>query len=127
MLLNNDFDGFKNLYDSVNSYYKKTGNRHVSIFSDKPPSGDEPYYVRFLVDRKYVVQYAILRDRGVSLSSLTMAIGPHFFAPADFWSFDNGARFKMDASTDAVAHNLALFDEFIGYSDALKKAYGYKE
>lgn len=126
MQLNNDFDSFKILYEIINAYYKKAGNRFVTIFSDTPPSAENGYFVRFLVDRRHVVEYGIVQDRSCNLSSISLAIGPHYFGPADFWSYEASERFKMDASSDAVVHNLALLDEFFGYPDALKHAYGYK-
>jgi hypothetical protein len=45
---------------------------------------------------------------------VSLAIGPHYFAPADFWSYENSKRFKIEASTEAIEHNLKLLDEFFG-------------
>jgi len=123
--LKNDFDSFKLLYETIYSYYKKSGDRFVTIFADNPPSEDG-YYVRFLVDRQRVIEYGVVQDRGSYLSGVSLAIGPHYFGPADFWSYEASERFKRDASTDAVVHNLALLDEFFGNPDALQYAYGYK-
>lgn len=122
--LENDFPSFQKLYEVVYAYYKEHGDRHVSIFDDQRPGNEGKYFVRFLVDRRHVVEYAIVQDRGVCLSGVSLAIGPHYFGAADFWSYEASRRFKLDASTDAVVHNLALLDEFWGYSDALKHAYG---
>jgi len=124
--LNNDFESFEALYAAIYAYYKKMGVRTVTIFADKPPGNDGEFYARFLVDRKHVVEYGVVQDRGSTLSSVSLAIGPHYFGPADFWSYEASQRFKMDASLDAIVHNLALLDEFFGYSDALERAYGLK-
>jgi hypothetical protein len=127
MQLGNDIGGLRALYDSIYAYYARFEGRFVSIFDDTSPDESGSYSVRFLLDRQHVVQYSIGQDRGVNLGALTMAIGPHYFRPADFWSYEAGTRFKIEASTDAVIHNLALLDEFLGYPDALRRAYGYKE
>lgn len=127
MQLGNDIGSLKALYEVIYEYYARYEGRFIEIFDDKSPDERGDYYVRFLLDRKHVVQYSIGPDRGVNLGALTLAIGPHYFRPADFWSYEASARFKIEASTDAVMHNLALLDEFLGYPDALRKAYGYKE
>ncbi|WP_211467975.1 hypothetical protein, partial [Collimonas silvisoli] len=79
MQLNNDASGFSLLYETVISYYQKNGNRHLSIFADKAPTDDEKFYVRFLLDRKHVVEYAIVKDRGFNLSGVSLGIGPAYF------------------------------------------------
>lgn len=113
MQLNDDISSLARLYEAVMDYYKKHGNRHVSIFEDKVP-GDEKYYVRFLLERKHVIEYAIVKDRNLYLSGVSLGIGPHYFGPADFWSFKDSERFTLEASTEGVKHNLALLDEFLG-------------
>ena len=112
--LNDDMMSFAQLYESVNGFYNAHENRHVSIFADQAPGSSERYYVRFLVDRKHVVEYAIVKDRNICLSGLSLGIGPHYFGPADFWSYKDSERFTLEASTEAIARNLALLDEFFG-------------
>lgn len=125
MQLGNNIGGLKALYEAIYTYYARYDGRPVVIFDDKSPDANGDYYVRFLLDRQHVVQYSVGRDREVNLGALTLAIGPHYFRPADFWSYEASTRFRIEASTDAVMHNLALLDEFLGHPDALKKAYGY--
>lgn len=118
MQLNHDVSSFTLLYEAVISYYKKNGDRHISIFADKSPEGGGgKFYIRFLLDRKHVVEYVILQDRGFSLSGLSLAIGPHYFGPADFWSYKDSERFTLEASTEGVQKNLELLDEFLAYTN----------
>jgi hypothetical protein len=121
MRLSNDFDGYKNLHLTICDYYKKNGDRHIAFFSNKTPGDGGECYIRFLMDRKHVVQCSILTDRGVNLTATLLAIGPHYFGPADFWSYENSRRFKIDASSESVIHNLRLMDEFFGYNQYLPR------
>lgn len=115
MQLNNDHASFVLLFEAVTSFYKKPTPREVFIFANQAPSEEGKYYVRFLLDRKHVIEYSIVTDRGYNLSGVGLAIGPHFFGAADFWSYAAAERFKMEASTDAIEFNLRLLDEFLGY------------
>ena len=115
MLLSDDISSFRLLYDAVQAYYRLHGDRALAIFDEKPPGDDDKYYIRFLVDRKHVVEYAIVKDRGFNLSGVSLAIGPHYFGAADFWSYKNSERFTLEASTGAIESNLKLLDEFWGY------------
>ncbi len=126
MLLRNDAAGLDEVDGTVFSYYKKHGNRHVSNFLRSENREWGVIYTHFLVQRSHVIRIGLLSDRGSFLCSLELAIGPQYFGPSDFWSYEASERFKLEASTDAVVHNLALLDEFFGYPDALKQAYGYK-
>lgn len=112
MQLKNDIASFRQLYEAVQKYYRVHGNRALTIFADKSPGDGEKYYIRFLVDRKHIVEYAIVEDRGFNLSGVSLAIGPHYFGPADFWSYENSERFTLEASAEAVERNLKLLDEF---------------
>ena len=73
------------------------------------------HYEHFLLDRKHVFRYGIGKDRRMMLGSLELGIGPHYFSAADFWDEANFKRFSMEASTEAIEHNLGLLDEFLGY------------
>lgn len=126
MLLRNEAASLDDVDATVFSYYKEHGNRHVSNFLRSENREWDVVYTHFLVERTRVIRIGILSDRGMFLSSLELAIGPHYFGPADFWSYEASERFKVEASTNAVVHNLALLDEFFGHPDALKHAYGYK-
>ena len=109
MLLENNFEGFQALYREVGNYYEK---RHCSIYECQAFNDGDHCFVRFLVDRFHVVQYSFRYDRGFLLSGVGLAIGPHFFGPADFWSYDNMRRFALEASTEAIRKNLELLDEY---------------
>jgi hypothetical protein len=126
MQLKNDVDSVNVLDETIKSYYEKHGSRSAIRFLHSKKSDGDGFCAHFLIARKNVIRYEIATDRGVWLGALSLAIGPHYFGPADFWSYEASERFKMDASTDSVIHNLALLDEYLGYPDALKHAYGYK-
>lgn len=125
MQLKNDIGSVNLLDETIRGYYEKHGHRSAIRFLHSK-GDDDSFCTQFLIDRKHVIRYQIGTDRGVWLGALLLAIGPHYFGPADFWSYEASERFKMDASTDAVIHNLALLDEYFGYPDALKHAYGYR-
>jgi hypothetical protein len=74
---------------------------------------EKGYFIRFLLDAKYVVEYRIGRDRNFFLSIPSLAIGPHYFPPCDFWDYANSQRFTLEASTEAIVHNLKILDEFL--------------
>jgi len=59
-----------------------------------------------------VIRYSIGVDREVYVGAVELGIGPHYFGPAAFWSYDDMERFSMEATTEAVIHNLKLLDEF---------------
>jgi hypothetical protein len=46
------------------------------------------------------------------LGGVELGIGPHYFGPSAFWSYENANRFISEISTQAVFHNLRLLDEF---------------
>ncbi len=66
------------------------------------------------------MKYGIIendRSPGKFLGGLSLAIGPHFFSPSEFWSFEAYERFDRSATTEAVAHNLRLLDEFLAIQE----------
>jgi hypothetical protein len=113
--LRNSIPSFDMLFNEVSSFYRGDESRIISIFEEKHPDKDmdSGYFVRFLLERKHVVEYRIANDRGFFLSILSLAIGPHYFPPADFWDYENSQRFSLEASTEAIVHNLKLLDEFL--------------
>lgn len=119
MQLKNEAESFDLLFNTVSSYYRKYGNRQIVIFEEKYPSDDFEfgYFVRYLLDKKHVVEYRVKSDRGLLLSIVSIAIGPHYFSPGDFWNYENSQRFSLEASTEAIDHNLKLLDEFLGYTN----------
>jgi hypothetical protein len=114
--LKNEMRSFDMLFNAVSSFYQKNEDRKILIFDEKFPSEDTDsgYFIRYLLDRKHVVEYRIVNDRGFFLSILSLAIGPHYFPPADFWDYENSQRFSLEASTEAIENNLKLLDEFLG-------------
>jgi hypothetical protein len=115
MQLKNDQNSINVLDGVVRDYYKKNGDRKIRHFlwsEDKEWNSVSSY---FLMDRKHVIKLSIGMDRGIYLLGIELAIGPHYFGPADFWSYEDSHRFKMDADTWSVTCNLMLLDEFLGY------------
>jgi hypothetical protein len=113
--LKNEMHSFDMLFNAVSSFYRGDQSRRVLIFEEKYPDKDDDsgYFVRFLLDRKHVVEYRVANDRGLFLSILSLAIGPHYFPPTDFWDYENSQRFNLEASTEAIVHNLELLEEFL--------------
>jgi hypothetical protein len=114
LLLKNDDHGWNELRNSVLSHYKQCAVQ-ISFFTPEDQHSDD-LKIYFLIDRRYVVRYLIGLDRGMYLGTLQLAIGPHYFGPADFWSYEASQRFTLEASTEGVLKNLRLLDEFLGYS-----------
>jgi hypothetical protein len=112
--LKNEMNSFNSLFNTVSLSYHDN-DRVILIFEQEFPNEnvDSGYFIRFLLDRKHVVEYRIAKDRGFFLSILSLAIGPHYFTPADFWDYENSQRFSLEASTEAIVHNLKLLDEFL--------------
>lgn len=113
--IRNNAEGLASLCNEIESYYKKNGDRFVYIFDTKLPGEDADIYVRFLMDKQHVIEYSINEDRRMMLGGALLAIGPQYFSPAFFWSFEDGERFRIDTYPDDIEHNLRLMDEFLGY------------
>lgn len=111
--LENDEQSFFNLLELIRSYYERQG-RYVRFLSHTPPTSLEDYEAEFLLDRKHVVRYMVGRDRGINTAGVALAIGPYYFGPADFWSYEASQRFTMEATSEGVLRNLRLLDEFLG-------------
>ena len=115
MQLKNDSPSWNMLRETVYDHYKINGARCVSGFLDTQNEEWGWTYQHFLLDRKHIFKYGIGVDRGVWMGGVSLAIGPHYFGPADFWNYAASERFKIDATVSAVQHNLRLLDEFLGY------------
>ena len=115
MRFNNEMASFEALFNTITSFYQGSKGRVILIFDEGFPNDDilSGYFIRFLLDRKHVVEYRVANDRNMSLSVLTLAIGPQYFSPVDFWNYENSKKFSLEASTEAVVHNLRLLDEFL--------------
>jgi hypothetical protein len=126
MRLRNNADGWGLLNATIQDYYKKNGDRFVSFFLQSKDEEWGWFYTHFLLERRIVVRYGLGEDRGIPLGGIQMGIGPHYFGPADFWSYENSERFRVGTAIDDIVHNLGLFDEFLRHPDALKRAHGWK-
>ncbi len=71
----------------------------------------------FLIDRRHVIRIEVGNDPSPGgdrwVMGLALAIGPYFFGPADFWSYEQSGRFRHSSDTDDVLTNLKLVDEFL--------------
>ncbi len=112
MQLKNDFESLDFLDDCVLSYYRSR-NRYVKNFLRSEDIDVGGVYSHFLVDRKHVLRFSLGTDRGIYLTNIQLGIGPHYFSPSEFWSFEDADRFKFDATLEAVAWNLSVLDEFL--------------
>ncbi len=118
--LNIDHKGWNQLSEIIENYYGKK-NRTVYIFSAPLPTDIESIEFSFLIDKKHVVKYSISKSDkqwGGSIGALTFAIGPHYFGPSQFWSYENAERFRMGTDTFDIEQNLRLLDEFLGVAPA---------
>lgn len=77
------------------------------------PNDYDGFSIQFLVNRKYLFEYSVMRERGGVHGGIGMAIGPRFFSPHVFWSHENGERFSLEIEQADIKRNLALLDEFI--------------
>jgi hypothetical protein len=87
----------------------------VHLFRDYADEDGSTHY-EFLIQRRWVAKYSFGPDDrgyGTVLGALTLAIGPYFFSPSDFWNHENAERFRMDASPESIKFNLGLLDEFL--------------
>jgi hypothetical protein len=112
--LNNDLESFSLLITTIGSYYH-TRRRPLQVFFHQEPKGQDRYFIRFLIDRKHVVEYSIEYEAKVrgNIGGLRLGIGPEYFPPIVFWSEMESRRFSMAATTEAICDNLALLDEFL--------------
>lgn len=114
--LKNDLDSRNILQDIVLGYYENAGRAITRLGEDI--GSDDWLQMDFLVDRRHVIRVAIGNDPNPQgdrwLTSVSLAFGPYFIGPFDFWSFDNATRFSRAAERASVIHNLALLDEYWG-------------
>jgi hypothetical protein len=110
----NDTESFTVLILTVSEYYRA---RHRAIFMVhyQEPKEGAAYLVRFVVDRKYAIEYYIDSDprMGGFFGGVRLAIGPEYVSPIVFWSDEADRRFYKAATTEAIQKNLALLDEFL--------------
>lgn len=116
MQLRIDYDGMNELRGIILDFYEKNGNRAVSIFQEEVESSLGKMAIYYLLDKKHVLQYSVgLDDKGwgTTTSMIMLGIGPHYFSPAAFWSYENFRRFKITAEPFDIRINLRLMDEFL--------------
>lgn len=118
MQLKNDIEGLNILDDTINEFYTIYGRRLIKIFMRSKHNDWDWDYIHYILDHKHIIRYGIGEDRGMWLSSLELAIGPHYFGAVDFWNYENSQRFTIEATTEAIFKNLRLLDEFLGYEDS---------
>lgn len=114
MLLSNDIDGRNALQKVIEHHYAHKNPQAVEWFSDSRNEEWGWQYLHFLLNRKHVFRYGMGMDRWGLRAGVELAIGPHYFGPASFWSYEASTRFSGEASTEAVEKNLRLLDEFLG-------------
>jgi hypothetical protein len=120
MQLKNDRDGIIEVDRVVHEYYKKNGNRDIRHFLWSENKEWNVLYSHFLLERRHIFKLSVGSDRGSCRVGIELGIGPHYFGPADFWSYENYKRFETQASTDSIIFNLRLMDEFFGYTQNLR-------
>lgn len=113
MQLKDDIESKNALDRAILEFYKENGNRDVRIFLHSKSEDEMEYRTHFLLDRQYVIEYGIGFDRGFWLGGVALGIGPHYFSPSYFWSYEDANRFTLEATTEGVEKNLALLDEFL--------------
>jgi hypothetical protein len=101
--LKNDASSSLELNECVNAYFEKQ-NRSCKFLPPKISSEGEWYALRFLIDRKHVIEYSIPID----------GVGPCFVFPIDLMNEEQAKdfNFSMDSTTEAVEHNLVLLDKY---------------
>jgi hypothetical protein len=99
------------LQKSVQQFYNNL-NREVRYFLESENSEWGWTFLHFLVDKKHVIRYGFGVDRGVFTGGVEIGIGPHYFGPAAFWSYEDSTRFSSELDTQSVFHNLFLLDEY---------------
>lgn len=115
MMIRNDIDGRNLLRKTISSFYEANGGRHLYCFRVDQKDSSGWHEEHCLLDRKHVFSYSIGSDRDTAIGAIALAIGPHYFTPANFWDYENSTRFSIESSTEAVEKNLRLLDEFLGY------------
>lgn len=112
MSLKNDQVGRLKMNDVVEAYYSAQ-KRFVRNFLHSENEEWGSLSSHYLIDRRHVLKLTIGSDRGTILFALELGIGPHYFSPANFWSYEKSKLFRMDFSEEAIIQNLILFDTFL--------------
>lgn len=97
---------------TVLRYYKTLG-RDANYFIE---SKDEEWgwtNLHFLVDKRHVIRYGFGIDRDVLRGGIALGIGPHYFGPDSFWSYEDSLKFSYALDDDSIFSNLRLMDDFL--------------
>ncbi len=111
MLLRNDKEGIILLDEVVVNYYRTRERSCIGFLHSENVEWNE-LYSHFLIDRKHVIRLSLVKDREIFLTAIELGIGPHYFTPSDFWSYENSQRFRISANDESIVINLKLLDEF---------------
>src|SRR5690606_31385440 len=112
----NNEDGKNQLRLLVHDHYKLIEGVVYRQFREEIDS-DGWFHLEFLLNRNHVARYSIGPDDkgyGTFTGGVSIAIGPYYFGPHSFWSYENGERFSMNTTPEAIEANLKLLDEFLG-------------
>ncbi len=101
----------KFLFETLTNYYK---NRNFVILENSVNPEWGGFKIVYLLDRKYVIRYEVFKDRGSEiLGSLSMAIGPYFLSPSEFWSEEMGSKFHIQFDAFFIKINLDLLERYL--------------
>lgn len=99
------------LFETLKNYYK---NRNFVILENWADPDWNGFKIVYLLDRKYVIRYEVFKERGSEiLGSLSMAIGPYFLSPSQFWSEEMGSKFQIQFDTFFIKINLDLLERYL--------------
>ncbi|MCW5223538.1 hypothetical protein D8B23_02550 [Verminephrobacter aporrectodeae subsp. tuberculatae] len=74
---------------------------------------EDVYEKVYFVARKYFIKYSIPIDTKNCFAMLSFAIGPNYVPMTWLVTEENESKFRVDNTTEAVVHNLAMLDEYL--------------
>lgn len=96
---------------AVLDYYENL-QREVKYFRESRNDEWGGGYLHFLIEKRNVIRYGFGFDRDVWVGGVEIGIGPEYFGPAYFWSYEKSTSFLSSVDAGSVFHNLSLLDEF---------------
>jgi hypothetical protein len=84
---------------------------HTSVIDGR--TLEDGYSVKYIIDRKHFFQYFIPIDTRNFFAHLSFGIGPEYESMYSLVSESNQSKFSMESTTEAVANNLAMLDEYL--------------
>lgn len=115
MQLSNYLEIRNGLQLAVLKYYKALG-RDARYFLESKDDEWGWVNLHFLIDKRHVIRYGFGLDRDVLLGGIALGIGPHYFGPDSFWSYDDSLKFSNSLDEESVFRNLRLMDDFWRFS-----------